>query len=69
MANKLPPSLEKQINDDQIDKLKEILEIEFVKGSPEERRYGQKLRLIKKLNQKEYENYFKNKRKNTRFED
>ena len=64
---KLAPDVERQINDEQLKQLNNTISENLVKGSPEERRYRMQLRLLKKLNQKEYENSIKNKRVNSRF--
>lgn len=64
---KLPPDLEKKLNDEELDKVNDKIDWSFAKGSAEERRFKMKLRLLKKLNQKEYQEQIKNKRKNSRF--
>lgn len=66
-GEKLPPEITKQINDKQLKNLDEAVYLNFPDGSPEARRYAMQIRLVKKLNKKEYEEAIKTKRKNSRF--
>lgn len=65
--NKISPELIKKINNDEIHSLCDTVNNNMVKGSPEERKYQMKLRLLKKLNEKEYIETQKYKRKSSRF--
>lgn len=68
MEHQQPPELTKKINDKNIKELDEKIYFNFDCGSPESRRYQMRSRLLKKLNEKEYTETQKNKRKNSRFE-
>ena len=63
----MPPELVRELNKKQLDHLKNKVDIDFIKGSPEERKYKMQLRLMKKLNENEYRNTMSQKRKNSRF--
>lgn len=67
MDNKLPPEIIKKINEEQLSALNKTLNEQMVKGSPEERLYRMKLRLLRKMNEKEYNEQIKYKRKSSRF--
>lgn len=64
---KIPPELIKKLNDKSIQELDEKIYFTFNNGSPESRRNKMRSRLLKKLNEKEYIETQKNKRKSSRF--
>lgn len=66
-AEKLPPELVKGINEKQLQFLHETIHSEMDLGSPDQRKYAMQLRLLKKLNAKEYEKSQTDKRHNPRF--
>jgi hypothetical protein len=63
----MPPELIQKINSAQLRQLEKTVSIEMNAGSPEQRKYQMQLRLLKKLNAKEFADTQKNKRKNPRF--
>jgi hypothetical protein len=67
MDNNLPPEIIKKINEEQLNFLAETINKGITKGSPDERKHSMKLRLLKKMNEKEYLEKTKYKRKNSRF--
>lgn len=63
----VPPELMKKLNDKSIKELDEKIYFTFNNGSPESRRHQMRSKLLKKLNEKEYIETQKNKRKSSRF--
>lgn len=63
----MPPELIQKINSAQLRQLEKTVSVEMNTGSPEQRKYQMQLRLLKKLNAKEFASSQKNKRKNPRF--
>lgn len=64
---KLSPELIKIHVNDELSQCENDVKNYMVKGSPEERRFQMKLRLLKKLNENEYNETQKYKRTNSRF--
>lgn len=67
IREKLPPELIHKINQKQLQLLDEKVNYEMPTGAPAQRKYAMQLRLLKKLNKKEYEEALSSKRKNPRF--
>ena len=63
----MPPELIKKINSAQLLQLQKTVAADMITGSPEQRKYQMQLRLLKKMNEKEFAATQKNKRKNPRF--